>query len=175
MNVERPIIVCLCGSTRFFDAFQKANYEETMAGRIVLSVGFYPHCSERAHGESVGCTVEQKAALDELHKRKIDLADEIYVLNVDRYIGESTMSEIKYAEGRGKPVRYLEPPKNCRACSYCYMDPDSDFICGHPDGGTFGKLARVAAASDGHCGPLRPKFEQHPRRRLNGNLKGLDE
>lgn len=78
---ERPVIVCLCGSTRFYEAFQRANYEETMAGRIVLSVGHYPHSTGQAHGEAVGCTPEQKMALDELHKRKIDLADEILVLN----------------------------------------------------------------------------------------------
>ncbi len=72
----KPKIVCLCGSTRFYREFQRANYEETMAGRIVLSVGFFMHASEDAHGETWGCTSEQKIALDELHLRKIDLADE---------------------------------------------------------------------------------------------------
>lgn len=121
----RPRIVCLCGSTRFYEEFQRANYEETMAGRIVLSVGFYPHTSRQIvtvdgcmgpeerivlvqHGENVGCTPEQKVALDELHKRKIDLADEVLVLNVGGYIGESTRGEIEHAELTGKPVRYLE-------------------------------------------------------------------
>jgi hypothetical protein len=80
--MNRPKIVCLCGSTRFYEAFQLANYEETMAGRIVLTVGFYPHSQEQAHHESVGCTSEQKKALDQLHLRKIDLADEVLVLNV---------------------------------------------------------------------------------------------
>lgn len=105
----RPTIVCLCGSTRFYDAFQRANYDETMAGRIVLSVGFYPHAQERAHGQAVGCTAEQKQALDELHKRKIDLADEVLVLNVGGYVGDSTRSEIAYAVEHGKTVRWLEP------------------------------------------------------------------
>lgn len=105
---ERPTIVCLCGSTRFYQEFQRANYEETMQGRIVLSVGFYLHSSEAAHGEPWECTPEQKEALDELHKRKIDLADEILVLNVGGYIGESTRSEIKYARKIGRPVRFLE-------------------------------------------------------------------
>ena len=99
-----PTIVCLCGSTRFYEAFQKANYEETMAGRIVLSVGHYPN-SDGKHGEKVGCTPEQKIELDELHKRKIDLADEILVLNVGGYIGESTQSEIAHAVKRGKRIR----------------------------------------------------------------------
>ena len=103
-----PTIVCLCGSTRFYEAFQKANYEETMRGNIVLSVGFYPHSSEIAHGENIGCDDEQKILLDELHKRKIDLADEILVLNVGGYIGESTQSEIDYAKSVNKKIRFLE-------------------------------------------------------------------
>jgi hypothetical protein len=106
---DRPRVVCLCGSTRFFEAFQQANYSETMAGRIVLSVGFYPHRADMCHGQTLGCTAKQKLALDELHKRKIDLADEILVLNVNGYVGDSTRSEIEYAQARGKPVRYLEP------------------------------------------------------------------
>lgn len=108
---SRPPIVVLCGSTRFYDEFQRANYELTMAGRIVLSVGFYPH-NPQVHGEAVGCTPEQKVSLDELHKRKIDLADQVLVLNVGGYIGESTRSEIDYAVRHGKPVRYLEGGSN---------------------------------------------------------------
>lgn len=104
----KPKIICLCGSTRFYDAFQKANYEFTMDGKIVLSVGFYPHSQEQAHGEKIGCTEEQKIMLDKLHLYKIDLADEIFVLNVGGYIGSSTSYEIRYAEEHGKPVQYLE-------------------------------------------------------------------
>jgi hypothetical protein len=107
---ERPEIVCLCGSTRFYDAFQEANYRLTMEGRIVLSVGFYPHAAaEHGHGEGVGHDSAEKVMLDELHKRKIDLADRVLVLNVDGYIGASTRSEIKYAETHDKPVDYLCP------------------------------------------------------------------
>jgi hypothetical protein len=106
---KTPTVVCLCGSTRFYDAWQRANYEETMAGRIVLMVGFYPHSQNQAHGEQIGCTPEQKIALDELHMRKIYLADEILVLNVENYIGQSTAREIAYATEQGKRVRYLEP------------------------------------------------------------------
>ena len=103
-----PVIVCLCGSTRFKDAFDEANYQETMQGRIVLSVGFMMHASGNRHGEDVGATPEQKIALDELHKRKIDLADEVLILNVGGYIGNSTRSELDYAIAQGKIVRYLE-------------------------------------------------------------------
>ena len=107
-----PRIICLCGSTRFYEEFQRANFRETMAGNIVLSVGFYPHaeCSKEAHGEDVGITPAQKTTLDELHKRKIDLADEILVLNVGAYIGDSTRSEIAYAKAQGKAIRWLETP-----------------------------------------------------------------
>jgi len=106
--MTRPTIVCLCGSTRFYRAFQRANYDETMAGKIVLSVGFFMHASEEAHGETWRCTPGQKVALDELHKQKIDLADEVFILNVGGYIGESTRSELEYARQHGKTVRFLE-------------------------------------------------------------------
>jgi hypothetical protein len=98
---QRPPIVVLCGSARFHDEFQEANYRLTMAGSIVLSVGFHPRAG-------VGPDSDEKVALDELHKRKIDLADRVHVLNVGGYIGESTRSEIAYAEAAGKPVSYLE-------------------------------------------------------------------
>ena len=104
----RPTIVCLCGSTRFSEAFQKANFDETLAGRIVLSIG----CDTKADADLFKGpnTAEIKARLDELHKRKIDLADEILVLNVGGYVGESTSSEIQYASRLGRRVRWLEPP-----------------------------------------------------------------
>lgn len=98
-----PTIVCLCGSTRFGDAYRDAMREETLAGRIVLTVGLLGH----AEGIDMGGPV--KAALDELHLRKIDLADEILVLNVGGYVGESTRREIAYARSRGKTIRSLHP------------------------------------------------------------------
>jgi hypothetical protein len=106
---DRPEIVCLCGSTRFYDAFQKANYDLTMAGKIVLSVGFYPHAqAEHGHGEGVGHDSLEKIKLDQLHKRKIELADRVFVLNVGGYIGDSTRSEIEHAQETGRPISYLE-------------------------------------------------------------------
>lgn len=107
---DRPEVVVLCGSTRFYDEFQEANYRLTMEGKIVLSVGFYPHAkAKHGHGEGVGHDSAEKIALDELHKRKIDLADRVLVLNVGGYIGESTRSEVEYAERIGRPVDWLEP------------------------------------------------------------------
>lgn len=105
----RPTVVCLCGSTRFYETWQQVNFDETLAGRVVLSVGFYPHAEDKAHAAHVGVTPEQKVALDELHKRKIDIADEVLILNVGGYIGESTQSEWQYAVAHGKRVRWLEP------------------------------------------------------------------
>jgi hypothetical protein len=101
------MVVTLCGSTRFQPAFEEANYLMTMAGRIVLSVGFYPQ-GRGEHGETLGCTATEKIALDVLHKQKIDVSDEVFVLNVGGYIGESTRSEIDHAPAIGVPVYYLE-------------------------------------------------------------------
>lgn len=104
-----PKIVCLCGSTRFYEEFVKQNYLETLKGHIVLSVGFFGG-SVQVHGQNSGITPEQKVELDELHKRKIDLAEEVLIINVDGYIGESTRSEIEYAVAHCKTIRYLVPP-----------------------------------------------------------------
>lgn len=104
-ELGRPKVVCLCGSTRFMDAFFAAGWEETLQGRIVLSVGVCAHAEDHG-GEALGEPV--KEMLDELHKRKIDMADEVLVLNVGGYIGESTRGEIAYAQAHGIPIRYLE-------------------------------------------------------------------
>jgi hypothetical protein len=103
----RPKVVCLCGSTRFWKTFQEINLRETCAGNIVLSIGAATR-SDTEHLASGAITAEDKQRFDELHKRKIDLADEILVLNVGGYVGDSTRSEIAYATLTGKPVRWLE-------------------------------------------------------------------
>jgi hypothetical protein len=106
----RPRIVCLCGSTRFFRTFQAANLRETLAGRIVLSIGAAVRSDdEHFAGMAEAERAALKARLDELHLRKIDLADEIYVLNCDDYVGESTQRELDYARARGKAVRWWQP------------------------------------------------------------------
>ena len=101
----RPEVVVLCGSTRFSEAWVKARYDLTLAGKIVLTIG----CDTKSD-EGLGITAEQKEALDHLHKQKIDMADRVLVLNVDGYIGDSTRSEIEYAEWFEKPIDYLEHP-----------------------------------------------------------------
>jgi hypothetical protein len=104
---ERPEIVVLCGSTRFYEEFRRQNLTLTLAGAIVLSIG----CDTKADGDiaEIADLDVTKAMLDDLHRRKIDLADTVLVLNVDGYTGESTRGEIEYAEKLGKPIVYLEP------------------------------------------------------------------
>jgi len=108
---KRPHIVCLCGSTRFMSAFFEAGRKFTLEGKIVLSVGVCKHTD--AEGGCGTEVISQDVAdrLDELHLRKIDLADAVVVLNVGGYIGNSTRKEITYAERTGKPVHYLEKQK----------------------------------------------------------------
>ena len=96
-------VVTLCGSTKFKESFIQAQKELTLAGCIVISVGLFGHS-----GDTEVFTEGTKEMLDDMHKRKIDMADEIWVLNVGGYIGASTRSEIEYAQSTGKIVRYLE-------------------------------------------------------------------
>lgn len=107
--IHRPTVVCLCGSSRFFKEYQAAEFYETMAGRIYLSIGFYPNGPVQEHGQTVGITPDEKERLDVLHLAKIDLADEVLILNVGGYLGESTFREMFYAYKTGKTVRWLEP------------------------------------------------------------------
>lgn len=103
-----PKIVCYCGSLRVaIEAFKKAEYEAVMKGEIAL----LPCCMFVDIQREYGAESDYKTKADELHKRKIDICDEVFVLNVDGYIGESTRSEIEYAINIGKPVVYLEQPK----------------------------------------------------------------
>ena len=96
-------VITLCGSTRFKDAFFQEQKRLTLEGNIVISVGLFGHS-----GDGEVWAEGTKAMLDDMHKRKIDMADEIFVINVNGYIGESTRSEIAYAKRTGKAVRYLE-------------------------------------------------------------------
>ena len=104
-------IVTLCGSTRFKNEFMEAQKRLTLDGCIVISVGLFGHSGDSEVWENMdeGTLTRTKEMLDDMHKRKIDMADEIYVINVGGYIGDSTRSEIAYAKAAGKGVRYLEP------------------------------------------------------------------
>jgi hypothetical protein len=109
LDRKRPTVVCLCGSTRFWREFQAAGLRETMAGNIVLSIGAASGTDDEHFGNLPREEYDRiKTMLDELHMRKVDLCDEVLILNVDGYIGESTARELAYAQKLGKVVRYLE-------------------------------------------------------------------
>lgn len=96
-------VITLCGSTKFKKQFIEAQKRLTLEGNIVISVGLFGHS-----GDDEVWTEGTKAMLDDMHLRKIDMADEIFVINVGGYIGQSTSNEIAYARSKGIAVRYLE-------------------------------------------------------------------
>jgi hypothetical protein len=105
--VVRPRVICLCGSMRFEPEIQEAAREESVAGHIVVlplcnMKQPHPLWNDETDAERI------KVALDGLHKAKIDLADEVVVVAPGGYVGDSTRSEIAYAEAHGKPVRYWQ-------------------------------------------------------------------
>ena len=100
-------VITLCGSTKFKEDFMRVQKELTLKGNIVISVGLFGHS-----GDDEVWTSGTKKMLDDMHKRKIDMADEIFVINKNGYIGESTKSEIEYAKKTNKKINYLEEQKN---------------------------------------------------------------
>ncbi len=106
---DRPKIICLCGSSRFIESFAVLAWEFEKAGNITVGLHYLPPSYSKEHipdhlAEHEGVAKQ----MDELHLRKIDLADEVFVINVNGYIGESTRREINYAEQQEKPIKYLE-------------------------------------------------------------------
>ena len=104
--IGRFKIITLCGSTKFKDEFIAEQKRLTLDGNIVISVGLFGHS-----GDTEVWTHKTKEMLDDMHKHKIDMADEIFVINVGGYIGSSTLNEIEYAMKNKKLIRYLEPPE----------------------------------------------------------------
>ena len=100
---KRMKVITLCGSTRFKEQFLEQQKWLTLEGNVVISVGLFGHS-----GDEEVWKPGMKEMLDKMHLQKIDMADEIFVINVGGYIGESTRREIAHAEQTGKPVRYLE-------------------------------------------------------------------
>ena len=95
-------VITLCGSTKFKEECLEVQKQLTLQGNIVISVGLFGHS-----GDNEVWTEGMKEMLDDMHKRKIDMADEIFVINVNGYIGESTKSEIEYAKSKNIPINYL--------------------------------------------------------------------
>ena len=104
-------VITLCGSTRFKEQFIEAQKRLTLQGCIVISVGLFGHSGDTEVWDNMdeGELTKTKEMLDDMHKRKIDMADGIYVINVGNYIGDSSRSEIEYAKATGKTIEYLEP------------------------------------------------------------------
>ena len=96
-------VITLCGSTRFKEQFVEVQKRLTLEGYIVISVGLFGHS-----GDDEVWTEGTKAMLDDMHKRKIDISVFFFFINFGGYIGESTRSEIDYAQAKGIAVRYLE-------------------------------------------------------------------
>lgn len=112
-ETRKSIVTTLCGSTRFPDAFDLANMHLSLQGRVVISVGLKGHADEprgaRFLTNDGDESTPEKQELDELHFRKIDLADGIYVVNLGGYVGSSTRREIAYARAHGKTVEWMFP------------------------------------------------------------------
>lgn len=98
--MQKYNVITLCGSTRFKDEFMAVQKKLTLEGNIVISLGVFAHSGDIISNE-------EKIMLGEMHKRKIDMSDEIFVINVDGYIGDSTRSEIEYAKLCGKKIRFM--------------------------------------------------------------------
>lgn len=98
-------IITLCGSIKFKTEFMKVQEKLTLEGNIVFTPNFFNNIKKEEINEKT------KKMLDEMHRQKIDMSDEIYVINLDGYIGESTKSEIEYAKAKGKKISYLESIK----------------------------------------------------------------
>lgn len=100
-------VITLCGSTKFKNEFSNVNKWLTLQGNVVISIGLFGQVDNEP------ISPEEIILLDDIHKAKIDLADEIFVINVDGYIGNSTKNEMEYADQKGKKIRF-------------YMDEKSD-------------------------------------------------
>jgi hypothetical protein len=114
-GLPRPVVTTLCGSTRFPDAFALANMHLSMLGRVVIGLGMMGHADVPAGAKFLTSDGDEKTpekqGLDQLHFRKIEMSDGIYVVNVGGYIGSSTAREVAYAQQLGKTVEYMFPVK----------------------------------------------------------------
>ena len=105
MDNKKYNIITLCGSIKFKDKFIKVQEKLTLEGNIVLTPNFFNNIKKEEIDE------ETKKMLDEMHRQKIDMSDEIYIINFGGYIGESTKAEIEYVKTKGKKLSYLESIK----------------------------------------------------------------
>jgi len=125
--MKKPKIICFCGSSRFTADMAVLMWECEKMGNICIGL----HLMPSGYGEAKGYGKEYhhlgelegvEKQMDELHLRKIDLADMVYIININGYIGESTRNEINYAEKLGKPIEYLVKPTENQTCPHCGED-----------------------------------------------------
>lgn len=126
--LNKPKVITLCGSSRFPDAFHIANAHLSLLGYVVISLGLYGHADKPEGSRFLTSDGNEQTAekrnLDQLHYRKIDISDGIFVINVGGYVGSSTRREIEYARGLGKSVEWLFPPDNMLAWAMAHSaDP----------------------------------------------------
>ena len=122
-----PLIVAICGSTRFMAEMTEADLRETAAGRIVVKPGCNmkePHAlwADPLEAEAL------KQRLDDLHRAKIRLADQVLI--VGNYVGQSTTAEIQYAQGLGKPIRFTDAKAFGTVCDCGHTTPHLETECG---------------------------------------------
>ena len=106
-------VVTLCGSTRFEAEFTEVNQRLTMAGCVVLSLGMF-RLPDLPDYDWTADSSNLKGRLRSVHFQKIRMADEVYIVDPDGYLGDSTRLEIAYAESLGKPIRYLSRERSPR-------------------------------------------------------------
>ena len=167
MTGKYPVIT-LCGSTRFKNSFYEVQKRLTLKGCIVISVGLFGHAGDEEvwEGMDEDTVTETKLMLDDMHKRKIDMADGIYVINVNGYIGSSTRSEIAYAAAHGKTVEYLEAPaaKRCPVCGKYYFSEAGGYeicpVCGWEDDPVQRRFPEMEGGANKDClTEARRKYE----------------
>ena len=95
-------VITLCGSIKFKTEFMKVQEKLTLEGNIVFTPNFLNNIKKEEINEKT------KKMLDEMHRQKIDMSNEIYVINVGGYIGDSTKNEIEYTKEKGKKISYIE-------------------------------------------------------------------
>lgn len=109
--MSKPKVYTLCGSSRFPEAFHLVNAHLSLQGHVVISLGLFGHADQPVGAKFLTSdgdeATKEKTQLDQLHFRKIDLSDAIFVVNVGGYVGSSTKREIAYAREHGKVVEYL--------------------------------------------------------------------
>lgn len=150
MTTARAKVITLCGSTRFKSDFESWNSRLTLDGNVVISVGVFGHGMHPYHREKY--LDPKKPMLDRLHLQKIDMADEVFVIDPGGYIGKSTRNEVEYARSAKKPITFLsllDP-----TCSSCGLDNRN---------GTHAAMERTGHLS--HTFTPEPLPEGHPARK----------